>query len=101
MKRNVTQETGNQQAALWKGSGGIAWVEAQGLLEDLFRPFEDLLVKSVSAKPGDQVLDVGCGTGSTTMALARSLGPDGHCIGIDISDPMIAAAHGRANQESR
>ena len=45
------------------------------------------------------MLDVGCGTGSTTLAVARLLGAKGRCIGIDISDPMIAAARARAERE--
>ncbi len=46
------------------------------------------------------MLDVGCGTGSTTLAVARLLGANGRCIGIDISDPMIAVARARAERES-
>jgi len=46
------------------------------------------------------VLDVGCGTGSTTLAFARALGAKGRCTGIDISGPMIAAARARAELES-
>jgi SAM-dependent methyltransferase len=45
------------------------------------------------------VLDVGCGTGSTTLAAARLLGEKGHCTGIDISEPMITAAQARAERE--
>jgi SAM-dependent methyltransferase len=45
------------------------------------------------------VLDVGCGTGSTTLAVARRLDAQGHCLGVDISDPMIAAAQARAQRE--
>ena len=45
------------------------------------------------------MLDVGCGTGSTTLAVARRLGAKGHCIGVDISEPMIAAARARAERE--
>jgi SAM-dependent methyltransferase len=44
-------------------------------------------------------LDVGCGTGSTTLAVARLLGAKGHAIGIDISEAMIAAARARAARE--
>ena len=41
-----------------------------------------------------RVLDVGCGTGSTTLAVARRLGANGAAVGIDISEPMIAARAG-------
>lgn len=50
-------------------------------------------------RPGMFVLDVGCGTGATTLAVARRLGSKGECVGIDISEPMIDAARARAERE--
>jgi SAM-dependent methyltransferase len=96
---DVTHQTGHEQAALWNGRAGRAWVESQELLEQVFKPFENLLVKAACAAPARRVLDVGCGTGSTTLAIARRLGANGRCTGIDISDPMIAAARARAERE--
>jgi ubiquinone/menaquinone biosynthesis C-methylase UbiE len=96
---NVAHETDDEQEKLWNGVAGRGWVEAQELLDQLFKPFEDLLVEAVSARSGSRVLDVGCGTGSTTLAVARLLGANGRCIGIDISDPMLAAAQARAERE--
>jgi SAM-dependent methyltransferase len=97
---DVTHQTDDEQTRLWNGPAGRAWVEAQELLDQMFKPFEDLLVEAVSAGSGGRVLDVGCGTGSTTLAVARLLGAKGRCIGIDISDPMIATARARAERES-
>ncbi len=45
------------------------------------------------------MLDIGCGTGSTTLAVARQLGPKGTAVGVDISEPMIALAKQRAERE--
>jgi ubiquinone/menaquinone biosynthesis C-methylase UbiE len=96
----VTQRTNDEQTTLWNGRAGRAWVEAQELLDRIFKPFEDLLVQAVSAGTSvSRVLDVGCGAGSTTLAVARLLGGKGQCIGIDISDPMIATARARAERE--
>jgi len=96
---DVTHQTGNEQAALWNGRAGRAWVDAQEVLDRMFKPFEDRLAEAVRARSGHEVLDVGCGTGSTTLAIARRLGAQGHCVGIDISEPMIAAARARAERE--
>jgi ubiquinone/menaquinone biosynthesis C-methylase UbiE len=74
-------------------------VAAQELLDQMFKPFEDLLVDMICAGSGYRVLDVGCGTGSTTLAVARRLGAKGHCIGADVSAPMIATAQARAERE--
>jgi len=96
---NTVRESDVDQAALWNGGAGLAWVEAQELLDRLFTPFEKLLVEAVRARSGLRVLDVGCGTGSTTLAVARSLGANGRCVGVDISEPMIAAARARAERQ--
>jgi SAM-dependent methyltransferase len=93
---DVTDRTNHEQTARWKGVAGCAWVEMQELLDRTLQPLEDLLLEAVSIRPGDRVLDVGCGTGGTTLAVARLLGAGGRCVGVDISDPMIAAARARA-----
>jgi len=96
---DITQPKISEQSALWNGTAGQAWVESQALLDQVLQPFEDLLVNAVSAAPSHRVLDVGCGTGSTTIALARRLGSNGACTGVDISEPMLAAARTRAKLE--
>lgn len=97
---NASRQTDDEQTKLWNGLAGRAWVEAQEVLDSMFKPLEDLLAEAVSAASGRQVLDVGCGTGSTTLAVARRLGAEGRCMGIDISEPMITAARARAERES-
>jgi ubiquinone/menaquinone biosynthesis C-methylase UbiE len=96
---NVAHRNNDEQTKHWNGPAGRAWVEEQELLDQVLKPFEDLLVEAVSARSGRRVLDVGCGTGSTTLAVARLLGAQGRCIGIDISDPMITTARARAERE--
>ncbi|MDR3414652.1 MAG: methyltransferase domain-containing protein [Nevskia sp.] len=96
----VTRGNDDDQAALWNGVAGTAWVEAQELLDGMFKPFEKLLAEALPAGTGGRVLDIGCGTGGITLAAARRLGPGGRCTGVDISEPMIAAARVRAERES-
>ncbi|MER7896844.1 methyltransferase domain-containing protein [Streptomyces sp. NPDC096046] len=86
----------DEQAARWNGPAGHAWVDLQGLLDDMFRPWEELLVDTVAVEHAASVLDVGCGTGSVTRAVARRVG---HCVGVDISGPMLDTARARAEQE--
>jgi ubiquinone/menaquinone biosynthesis C-methylase UbiE len=97
---DVKNQTDNEQSALWNGVAGRAWVEMQEPINRILKPFEDLLVEAVSIGSGSRVLDVGCGAGSTTVAVARLLGTKGCVTGIDISDAMIAAARSRAERES-
>jgi len=90
--------TRSEQSALWNGAAASGWVASQDLLDQTYQAIEDRLVDELSPATTRRVLDVGCGTGSTTVAAARRLGADGCCTGIDISEPMIAAARGRAER---
>jgi SAM-dependent methyltransferase len=88
-----------EQATLWNGSAGRSWVETQAVLDTLFMPFQHLLVEAAVDTGASRVLDVGCGTGSTTRAIAGRLGATAECLGVDISEPMIAAARERAERD--
>jgi len=94
-----SQPTASEQATLWNGRAGRAWVDAQELLDQILKPFEDVLLEAIAASKASRVLDIGCGTGATTLAAARLLGGRGRCVGIDISEPMIALARSRAGEE--
>jgi SAM-dependent methyltransferase len=88
----------SDQSALWNGVAASGWVASQDLLDRTYQAIEDRLVDEISPATTSRVLDVGCGTGSTTVAAARRLGANGRCTGVDISEPMIAAARGRAER---
>ncbi|KIQ28196.1 SAM-dependent methyltransferase [Variovorax paradoxus] len=96
---NTTPPNSTEQAALWNGRAGRAWIDGQATLDRMFAPFEDLLADTVRTASARRVLDVGCGTGSTTLAAARAVGARGECVGVDISQPMIAVARERAERE--
>ena len=97
----IAPQVDDEQVKLWNGAAGRAWVETRDVLEGIFKPLEELLVRSVSDAAASCVLDIGCGTGATTFAVAGVLGRQGHCTGIDIFEPMIAAARARAEREER
>jgi SAM-dependent methyltransferase len=86
----------NEQSDFWNGAGGDAWVAMQPVLDRMFVGFEELLADVASERGAERVLDVGCGVGATTLALARRLGDGAALTGVDISEPMIAAARERA-----
>ena len=89
------------QAAYWNKTGGQAWVDLQGMMDDLNRPIEEALVERAFPGVGKQVLDIGCGAGATTLAMARRLGPEGLSLGVDISAPLIEIASAQATPGAR
>lgn len=85
----------------WNDEAADKWVRAQGAVDRMVRPITAFLLEAAAAKPGERVLDVGCGCGSTTLAFSDAVGEAGSVVGLDISRPMLAEAkrrgEGRAN----
>ena len=93
----MTIADGNRdQAFLWNGAAGEGWVRAQSLLDRIYEPFADVLVNALGA--AKRVLDVGCGAGAVTLAMAGRAGGETRATGIDISEPLLAVARARAAQ---
>lgn len=57
-----------------------------------FQPIAAGLVEAVGATRGDRALDLGCGSGATSRALAAAVGQDGSLVGVDISPSMVELA---------
>lgn len=87
------------QVALWNEGSGRTWVEMQAVLDGLMAPFEKLLIEAGFPGDGGRVLDIGCGAGATTFAMARRLGASGQCVGVDISGPLLTAAKAHATKD--
>lgn len=83
----------------WSGHSGCTWVDLQPVLDAMFLPLKEVLVDAVRARRPHRLLDIGCGTGDTTLAAARVSGKDADCVGVDISRPMTDAAIERARRE--
>jgi SAM-dependent methyltransferase len=81
-----------EQAAYWNGPGGQCWLAAYARIERGFSEFASVVFAAANARPGEHIIDVGCGTGATTAELARAVGPTGHVLGVDISETLIEAA---------
>ena len=58
------------------------------------------LLAQAAAQPGEQVLDVACGTGVVSLAMAAAVGPGGSVLGVDLSAGMVASAVARAQAEA-
>jgi len=63
------------------------------------RKFRQAALELVAIEPGMNILDVGCGTGSLTIAAKQTQGNDGMVVGIDPSSNMIDLAHQKAGKD--
>jgi SAM-dependent methyltransferase len=84
------------QQAFWDGAGGRTWVARQEHTDITLAPVSEALLALVAPRIGERVLDVGCGCGASTLAIARAVGPAGRVAALDISGPMLTEARARA-----
>jgi SAM-dependent methyltransferase len=84
------------QAEYWNKVAGPRWRDRQQEQDLVLRPVSDRLIAAADAKPGERVIDVGCGCGATTIDFAARVMPGGEVLGLDISEPMLARARERA-----
>lgn len=80
------------QRDFWNGRPGLNWVANQDGLDSIHAGAARLLLEECAPEPGERILDVGCGAGATTRALAAAVGPAGQVTGLDISAPLLDRA---------
>lgn len=80
------------QVADWNGPSGERWVANQARLDAMLAVFGDAAIETAAPRAGERVLDVGCGAGASSLALAARVGAKGEVLGVDISEPLIERA---------
>jgi SAM-dependent methyltransferase len=85
-------ETNNDQIAYWNGDMAGRWLSVEDQLDEFFtNPLAELL-RVADAQVGESVLDIGCGGGVSSFAVARQVGPTGKVVGVDVSNAMLERA---------
>src|SRR5688572_14452901 len=85
-----------EQKSYWNEQAGPIWVAHQERLDQQIGPHGERAIAQLAPAPGERVLDLGCGCGDSSLALARRVAPGGRVVGLDLSEPMLARARGRA-----
>lgn len=83
----------------WNHQAGPVWVRYRERLDRQIAPHGALAMEALAPRPGERILDVGCGCGTTSLELARRVGPEGEVLGLDVSAPMLGEAEERAREE--
>ncbi|MBY0342967.1 MAG: class I SAM-dependent methyltransferase [Sphingomonadales bacterium] len=80
----------------WAGEMGERWLASLDRFEGMIAPIGAALLARADYQPGERVLDLGCGGGATTLAIAEGVGPQGTALGLDIAPMLIGRARQRA-----
>jgi SAM-dependent methyltransferase len=90
----------DQRPAGWSDDERIRrWIEGAKQRESQMTPVTEELFAAADLHPGEVVLDVGIGTGPTTLRAAAAVGPQGRVVGSDVAPPMIEVARAAARAE--
>jgi SAM-dependent methyltransferase len=92
----MTDNPNKDQAEYW--GAAQKWIEFQDGLDAALGPVLRRTLEAAELQPGEAVLDIGCGTGASTMMAAEIVGPKGRVLGADISDLLLGRAVARAGE---
>jgi len=87
----------SHQIDYWNGRAGTKWAQHANQLDALLAPFAEAVLEAAALKPGNHVLDIGCGAGALTLKAADRVGPAGKAVGLDVSEPLLRLARKRAD----
>ena len=80
----------------WAGEMGARWLASLDRFEGMIAPIGTALLARADYQPGERVLDLGCGGGATTLAIADTVGPGGTALGLDVAPMLVERARERA-----
>ena len=95
MTRLAAEGANAPQIDYWNGPAGDRWARLADTQDLMIGELGLAAMDACAIEPGQAVLDIGCGSGSTTLEIARRVGPEGRVLGIDISTPMLEVAEAR------
>lgn len=86
------------QREYWSGKVGDEWANHAHRIDAMLTALTDDALALAAFKTGEQVLDIGCGAGATSLAIAARVSPNGNVVGVDLSPQMLDIAQKRASQ---
>ena len=86
-----------EQREFWSAIKGDLWVTLQPRIDTMLAAFGDKALDALNPRSGERILEIGCGTGTTTLALGARVGASGEILAADLSRPMLNKAIERAN----
>ncbi|KIN61018.1 Methyltransferase, UbiE/COQ5 family [Sulfitobacter noctilucae] len=85
------------QAEFWSDQAGPIWAAQMAAMDRTLAPVLDSVLNRAALETGEQVLDIGCGAGTSTLEAASLVGPKGRATGVDISTTLLDVARRRSD----
>ena len=82
----------DDEIAYWNNEGGARWKANAERVAVILEPVSEKLLAVADPKPGERVLEIGCGTGPMLDALAARIGPNGKLVALDVSSMLLEVA---------
>ena len=83
------------QIEFWNSAATRAWADQYARMDRAVAALTKELLDLAAPQPGERVLDIGCGPGTTVLELAKRVGSGGHVLGADVSEASVARARAR------
>ncbi len=87
--------TNSAQIEFWNSAASRAWADQHARMDRTLAELTEALLAFAAPQPGEHVLDIGCGGGTTVLELAARVGPDGRVLGADVATHSVARARSR------
>jgi SAM-dependent methyltransferase len=84
-----------REVKYWNSAATRPWATQYDAIDRLFHEITRAALDAAEARPGERVLDVGCGSGTTVLALAAAVAPAGRVLGIDVAEESVMQARRR------
>ena len=92
MSQSVEPSANAAQSEYWNAAAGETWVQFQEPLDRQIEPLGLVAIDVLQPTTGEHIIDIGCGCGQSSLALAARVAPTGSVVGIDLSRPMLEVA---------
>jgi SAM-dependent methyltransferase len=79
----------------WDGAHGLYWAKQADAYDAAYAHYQPALLAAAAVRPGERILDVGCGSGQVAIDLVRAT-PHSTALGVDLSSAQLEVGRARA-----
>lgn len=94
----MAENSNAEMVSLWNSEVASSWATHPDRYDGMLAPLGWLALDAAHLRPGERILDVGCGAGQLSLEAAARVSPGGSVVGADLSIPLLELARERAER---